>query len=816
MCSIPRVMLVLLLMAPVATAQTVHTFTYDPPADQRIERGVWVAGDFNNWSADALRMKKSDDGVYRAKVKLSEGVYHYKFVIDGEHWVNDPDSNQALEESDGHGGVNSAVLIGVDARQLPDPRPNHIRSQALQHDPADRLDQNVVSDRLVMLTLRTQADDVQRVTAHLRGRGGDRSLPMHVIRTRLGFDRYGVMVRLDGDALRYRFTVSDGTATRTVEPSSGWYRATAPPAFETPDWAKHAVWYQIFPERFRNGRESNDPEGAYAWTVDWWQTLPGESAQPGNFYRGQGDVWQRRFGGDLQGIREKLPYLKKLGVDAIYLNPIFEGESLHKYDATDYRHVDDNFGIKGDLPIEGEGPSPDTWQWSKSDRVFLDFIEQAHAQGFKVIIDGVFNHVGTQHRYFQDVLEKGRDSRYADWFQIISWGSGGEPGTPDGIQWKAWDGKNGSLPAFRKHPELGLARGPREHVFAITRRWMAPNGDPSKGVDGWRLDVPMHIPHPFWRDWRELVKSIDEDAYITGEVWSPADAWLKGDQFDGVMNYQFAMAGQDFLIDEQTRVSPDTFLQRLGRVVYRYPLQASLVNLNLYDSHDTDRLASMFANPDRPYDRGNRLQDDGTDYDITEPSERERRRMRQAVSVQMSFLGAPMIYYGDEAGMWGPDDPSNRQPMVWRDLEPYDGKNVAFHESVFSHYQRAIAVRRALPTLRLGLYRPLKARGDRAVVMFARDLERSRVYVAINRTAQPQRLTVPVDAVAREREFFNWLDASQVRIERSAETGNRPLAVAREKAGGYSATDGTISVELEAFSTAILAPQPRGEEPGSE
>ena len=347
---------------------------------------------------------------------------------------------------------------------------------------------------------------------------------------------------------------------------------------ETPDWAKRVVWYQIFPERFRNGEPSNDPgageyERLLPWTSDWWQThtAHGEAPGPHNFYQGEGNVWQRRYGGDLQGVQEALPYLRNLGIDGLYFNPVFEGESMHKYDTADFRHIDDNFGLRSrdggaegrrdeeidEYPprFEGETDDPLTWVWSPADKVFLDFLQEAHRQGFKVIIDGVFNHVGTAHPFFQDVLEHGKESRYADWFEITDWGDpdnwGNEEmhGKAGGIQWIAWDKPNGALPAFRKDDERGLAAGPRDHIFAITRRWMDPNGDgdPSDGIDGWRLDVPQDIPHPFWRDWREVVKTTNPEAYITGEIWGWAQPWINdGDQFDAVMNYQFAMAAQDF------------------------------------------------------------------------------------------------------------------------------------------------------------------------------------------------------------------------------------------------------------------------------
>src|SRR5205814_5670695 len=334
-----------------------------------------------------------------------------------------------------------------------------------------------------------------------------------------------------------------------------------------------------------------------------------------NFANAVGNVWKRRYAGDVQGLIEALPYLRSLGVNAIYLNPMFEAESMHKYDTADYRHIDDNFGVKGDLAqLAGETDDPATWKWSASDRLFLTFVEKAHAMGFKVILDGVFNHVGKAHPFFQDVLKNGKNSKYAKWFEITDWGTDGT------IQYKAWDKPNGELPIFRKTPDTGLAQGPYEHIMAITKRWLAPDGDARRGVDGFRLDVPGDIPHPFWIEWHKLVKNTKKDAYISGEIWDWAQPWLNdGDQFDAVMNYRFAIACQDFFVNQAKAITPTQFNTRLNQLIYTYPLQVALVQMNLFDSHDTDRFASMFMNPDLVYDASNRIQDNGAGYNPAKP-----------------------------------------------------------------------------------------------------------------------------------------------------------------------------------------------------
>jgi glycosidase len=730
-----------------------HLFRYVPAPDET-PRHVAVAGDFNGWSAATNPMLPAGDA-YETAVRLDNGIHFYKFVVDGQ-WTNDPASETDLEIPDNYGGKNSAVLIGLDARKLPPPQPDQINAQAIAFDPAEVRDCNVVSSSLLRLSLCTQADGVTDAAVLVQTPTGWQRTPMWKTQTQMGLDRYGTIVTADAPRLRYVFELKDGNTTRYIARGNAYaYTAPAESAayvvemaakFQTPDWAKHAVWYQIFPERFRNGDPSNDPPNTEKWTSNWYSQLPGES---GKLYN---DVWARRYGGDIQGIREELPYLRELGVTAIYLNPVFQAVDLHKYDTSDYRHIDENFGYIGDIEqLQGETDDPATWQWTRSDKLFLDFLADAHRQGFKVIVDGVFNHVGRKFWAFQDVLKNGKQSKYAGWFEITDW----KPGKNAPFHYRAWDGDNGALPELKKDPKFGIAHGPREHLMAITQRWLAPDGDPSKGVDGFRLDAPEGIPHPFWVDWRKLVKSTKPDAYISGEIWGWAQPWLKGDQYDGVMNYRFLTTAQDFFVNQRIGISCSQFNNRCNELVFNYPFQAALVNQNLVDSHDTDRFASMFVNPDLPFDGANRIQDNGPNYSPAKPDAEQRQKMLQAVAWQMTFVGAPMIYYGDEAGMWSPDDPSNRQPMIWKDLEPYDDPQVAFDQGKFDWYQKLIAIRRKLPALQLGFFHPVLIDDGRGEYAFARDLGDQHVYIVLNHADHEQ--TVEFKAAEHDAKFVDWL-----------------------------------------------------------
>ncbi|MBK8267881.1 MAG: alpha-amylase, partial [Planctomycetes bacterium] len=214
---------------------------------------------------------------------------------------------------------------------------------------------------------------------------------------------------------------------------------------------------------------------------------------------------------------------------------------------------------------------------------------------------------------FRDVLENGKKSKYADWFDITSW----EP-----FHYKAWDKDDGSLPRLKHDDALGLCPPVREHLFAVTRRWMDPNGDgdPSDGIDGWRLDVAGDINANFWTDWRRLVKSINPDAYIVAELWEESRPWLDGKTFDAVMNYPFAVRTQKFFVNKRQATKPSEFAKEIEEILHWYAPQVNYVLQNLFDSHDTDRLASMFTNPDLEYDKSNRLQDNGPNYTTAKPT----------------------------------------------------------------------------------------------------------------------------------------------------------------------------------------------------
>ena len=580
------------------------------------------------------------------------------------------------------------------------------------------------------------------------------------------------------------------------------------PGFATPDWAKNVVWYQIFPERFRNGTPLNDPPRTLPWRWDWYKFAAWETPNEArNFSRAWGG---RRFGGDLQGLIEKLPYFHQLGVTALYLNPAFESSSNHGYDTVDYRHISEFFGMKGDYPkLAGkETLDPATWQWTVSDKLFLDFIKKAHAQGLKVIIDGVFNHMGRNSFALQDVLSNGVKSVYADWFEVSDWGPP--------VKYKSWDG-GGSMPIFRKDSAKGYASATaKKYIFDITRRWMDPNGDgdPSDGVDGWRLDVAQDVPKPFWVDWRKHVKRINPNAYITGEIWDMASQYLQGDEWDAVMNYPFVFRATHFFIDQKRKITASEFERQLRELLASYPMSVDLVMQNLYDSHDTDRLVNMIANPDRDYDRCNKPHED-CPYDGSKPKADAYRVMKLMATFQMTFLGAPMIYYGDEAGMFGADDPTDRKPMLWKDLQPYDNPQDAVMDDVWSHYARVVAIRNSYPALRTGLYRAVLTDDANDIFAFIRMLGKDVVAVVINNSAKDRLVEVTspfpgdarvVDLITAPADFY---DAAMVPLGFPQFVANATVRAirARPNASVLPVRNGKIQLNLAHKSAAILVPQ---------
>lgn len=566
----------------------------------------------------------------------------------------------------------------------------------------------------------------------------------------------------------------------------------------TPTWSKGVVWYQIFPDRFYNGDPSNDPkvtdqDGAYPfdstsdfqihpWASDWYEMQPYEQKNGKDIFY---NIQRRRYGGDLQGVIDKLDYLQSLGVNAIYMNPIFWAPSSHKYDALCYHHVDPSFGPdpEGDKKmILNEDPlNPEKWVWTKADLLALKLIDEVHKRKMFIIFDGVFNHLGVNSFAFRDVAEKQEKSAYKDWFMIDSWND-----TAKGTQfeYQGWFGVK-TLPEF-KEDSNGIVSGPKQYIFDATKRWMNPmNKGAQNGIDGWRLDVAYCIAHPFWKDWRKLVKSVNPEAYLTAELVDPIEKtkpYLSGDEFDATMNYNFSFLVHDFFVQDLKGSSVTQFDSKLKELREAFGEGIAMNMQNLVDSHDATRIGSAVANPD-----GKKFGDWGdyfnwsqksnnAHYNARKPTIKQLEKQKLIAAFQLLYLGSPMIYYGDESGMWGSNDPDCRKPMVWADKKyndelanpdqsKHEADKVEFNTDLFNWYKKFIGLRNQYKAIKLGDFTTIEANDTAKTYAFSRKLGSEEVIVIINRSDKAVLFANPLLKKGNYKEVFTKKVTKKVTIQ---------------------------------------------------
>jgi glycosidase len=617
---------------------------------------VSVAGSFNGWDRNAAPLALDPDGrTWRRTLPLPYGSHTYKFVVNGRDWINDPGNPDT--QDDGTGIKNSFINLLPPAYEKPAQKGDgEITRYPIRHLPETpwrNYDRGMLT-----LSLAVRPNDVQQVRAIVNGKSYDmtRSFGNDLVEMR--------QVRIPWnakDSLRYKFSVIDGSEkmelgmTGLGEKSQEWSLSSQNfTPFSPPEWAERAVLYQIFPDRFRNGCKTNDPQDVVAW-----------DATP---------TYRNFFGGDVKGIQESIPYLRDLGIDGIYFNPVFASPANHRYEATDFLKIDPRFGTNEE---------------------FTTLTQDLERNGIRTILDGVFNHTATDFPQFADVLKNQRSSPFVDWWFIRNYPVKVQQNPP----YEAWFG-------FESMPKINTENpAVREYFWQVLKYWHN-----SARIHGWRLDVANEVPMDFWRAFRTRVKAKSQDAWIVGEVWGDGSPWLKGDQWDSVMNYQFRNAALDWIARGKDK--PSQLMDRLMAVHHSLAPQVSRNLMTLLGSHDTPRF----------------LNEAGGDVSL----------LHLAAILQLTWIGTPTIYYGDEIAMNGGRDPLNRKGMEW---DRANGQN-----ATLSLYQKLIRIRKSSEALLVGDPIPLLTDDSKQVAVFARVSGKDIAIVGLNRSTSSQTVQIQVPA----------------------------------------------------------------------
>lgn len=518
------------------------------------------------------------------------------------------------------------------------------------------------------------------------------------------------------------------------------------PGFKTPDWAKGAIMYQIYTDRFCNGDTSNDVEDReYIYInegvrrVRDWNRLP-EPMDVRDFY-----------GGDLKGIWDKLDYLQDLGVEVLYLNPIFVSPSNHKYDSQDYDYIDPHYGVivedGGECLPKGDNDNSHASKYihrvvnkknlEASNRFFAEFVEEVHRRGMKIILDGVFNHCGSFNKWLDrerlyehtEGYEKGAyvsgDSPYRSFFKFNY-----EHGWPYNEYYDGWWGHD-TLPKlyYEQSPEL------EEYILNIARKWLKP----PYSVDGWRLDVAADLGfsseynHEFWRKFRKVVKEANPDALILAEHYGNANSWLRGDQWDTLMNYDAFMEPVSWFLTGMEKHSDEYREDMYGNAqAFKNAMIHHMANfcapslqtaMNELSNHDHSR---FLTRTNRRAGRVGELGSDAASIGVN------KGIFREAVVIQMTWVGAPTLYYGDEAGVCGFTDPDNRRTYPWGEED----------QSLISFYKEAICIHKENPVLTHGSVRFLTL--DYQFLSYGRFDDENQMVVVVNNGREEKEINIPV------------------------------------------------------------------------
>ena len=835
---------------------------------------VEIAGNFNSWKPDTEPIYHFEGTNYEVTLASPEGVYEYKYLIDGKWYPENRNSKLVIGENgalfaQGDLGTGKFVYEAIDKN-------TNLKAIVHKYDSLQYF--NKLSDSEYEFKIRTQMNDVERAYISIVLHEEDNyemiyELERYQDKTN-GFDYFERIINFGKEAkkLLYYFILEDngtrayfnGTTLSYSKPKRLVVNTTSKDIqlFNVPNWAKEAIWYNIFPDRFYNGNHYNDPifnefgpeafkpnilhEQNFVEEYKWEKSNNVISHFDRNRWTSdfrEQTIWEklgereidyslkyaRMYGGDLQGIKEKIPYMKELGINAVWLNPVFFSYQNHKYGANDFRHISPDFGtiktsgethgveinrnnkygnksyvdvlgnkattsselkllevnLKGENRGKngyGETEDPATWVWTESDLIMVDLIKEFHKNGIRVIFDGVFNHSSSEHWTFNMVLADGENSKYKDWYKFTDFGQhvqitddmSDEQAFETLIAnrkrtiYNAWGGFD-SLPEFNTFNQEY-----KEYIFNITRKWMyGPDGKESEnwmeddGIDGWRLDVPNCLENQnFWNEWREVVKGSKKDSYITAELWGNASGDINGgNKFDTVMNYEWLKTVIGFFINQSReggvryKLKAQDFFNELREKRTWYPYQALQASQNLNGSHDTDRLYSRIVNDvvGRNLEEGKQLEKgyNGIRPDLASNnhpnttidwrnSPIKPKDILKLISIfQMTYIGAPMLFYGDEVGMWGATDPYCRKPMLWKEFL-YDNEKNPSHinqnevyeqkvdSDLFEWYKKLIRIRLENKTLVYGKFREVFADNERDVIAYERVIEDQLIIVVIN------------------------------------------------------------------------------------
>ena len=605
-------------------------------------------------------------------------------------------------------------------------------------------------NELVTFRFRTAKDDVDRVG--LVTTAG--TYVMEKERTQGEFDYYTFEVRLREEPFRYCFEVQSGTekyyygrcgiSREILE----YYNFVVVPGFSTPDWAKGAVMYQIFTDRFYNGDKSNDVEtNEYYYIGDYSQRVTNWDKYPAN-------MGVREFyGGDLQGVMDKLDYLQELGVEVVYFNPLFVSPSNHKYDIQDYDYIDPHYGKivddGGEVLPNGVTDNSQATKYKKrttglknleaSNELFIKLVEELHRRGMKVILDGVFNHCGSFNKWMdreriyegEEDYEPGAyvsaDSPYRSYFRFFKEGPENWPYNGNYVGWWGHD----TLPKLNYEDSVKL----ENYILYIGRKWVSP----PYNVDGWRLDVAADLGrsneynHDFWKKFRRAVKDANPNALILAEHYGDPSDWLRGDEWDTVMNYDAFMEPITWFLTGMEKHSDeareellgniDNFIGSMAHHMSNMLTPSLQVAMNELSNHDHSR---FLTRTNHMVGRVEHLGPEAANEYVN------KAVMREAVVMQMTWVGAPTVYYGDEAGVCGFTDPDNRRTYPWGHE---DHELIAFHKE-------AIRIHKGHPALRTGSLKILG--GEENILSYARFKGHDRIIVVINNRSERAEVKVPV------------------------------------------------------------------------